>query len=247
MSIRPLREVSSIDPKSRALVDETVALRRCALFRDAFKGTAVSYPAALLGFDTLAAWVRRHGVTVDATSAVELEGAMAEGIDPMRIVMYPHDGNAAPIRRAVNAGAARFIVGSCKQISFLANSADRVQRVVIDATNSATDTMASEVLAHRGLELIGLHCRLDGPDDALGMVKLREMIAEMAGIRREHGVLLSRVSLAGLDVGERCLEPRILRRIAESMGEVIGDACARYGCPRPGLTLAPVGSALLPA
>jgi diaminopimelate decarboxylase len=41
------------DAKSLSLVDETVAIRRCALYRNAFKGTAVSYPAAFLGFDAL--------------------------------------------------------------------------------------------------------------------------------------------------------------------------------------------------
>ena len=40
------------------------------------------------------------------------------------------------------------------------------------------------------------------------------LIAEMASIRREHGVLLTRISVAGFDVGERGLDPRILRRIA---------------------------------
>jgi Pyridoxal-dependent decarboxylase, pyridoxal binding domain len=235
------------DAKSLALLDETVTLRRCALFRDAFKGIAVSYPAALLGFDSLAVWIRRHGVTVDVTSDVELAAAMADAIDPMHIVMHPQDGAAAPIRRAVNVGAARFVVRSSKQIAFLADSADRIQRVVIDATDAVADTLASKVLAHRGLELIGLHSRLDDPDDAIGMVKLREIIAAMVRIRREHGVLLSRVSVAGLDVGERCLEPRILRGVAEAMGEVIGDACARHRFPRPGLTLSPRRSALLSA
>ncbi len=33
-----------------APVDETVVLRRCAQYRDGFKGTAVSFPAALLRY-----------------------------------------------------------------------------------------------------------------------------------------------------------------------------------------------------
>jgi Pyridoxal-dependent decarboxylase, pyridoxal binding domain len=236
-----------IDTKPLALVDETVAVRRCALYRDGFKGTAVSYPAALLGFDAFAAWIRRHRVTVDITTAGELDRAMAAGIDPMRIVMHPGNGAAAPIRRAVNAGAGRFVVGSRKQIAILAESADGKQRVVVDATDDAAGGLVSEALAHRGLDLIGLHCRLDELDDAIGAVKLRAMIAEMAWIRREHGVLLTRISLAGLDVGERCLVPRILRGVAEAIGEVVGDACARHRFPRPALTLAPRRSALLPS
>ena len=56
------------DAKPLALLDETVALRRCALYRDGFKGTAVGYHAKV-------AWIRRAGgvdsaltgVTVDVT------------------------------------------------------------------------------------------------------------------------------------------------------------------------------------
>ncbi len=233
------------DAKSLALVDETVALRRCALYRNAFKGIAVSFPAALLEFDALTAWIRRHRVTVDVTTAGELDRALASGIAPMRIVMHPGSG-AAPIRHAVKAEAARFVVSSSQQIAILADSANRIQRVVIDATDDAAGTLASGALAHRGLDLIGLHCRLDDPDDPIGAIKLRRLIAEMSWIRREHAILLTRISLAGLDVGEHCLEPRILRRVAEAIGEVIGDACARHRYPRPALTLAPRRSALLP-
>ncbi len=235
-----------LDAKPLALIDETVALRRCALYRNAFKGTAVSYPAALLGSDALAAWIRHHRVTVDVATVGELERALAEGIDPKRIVMHPGGRTAAPIRRAVNAGVARVIVGSSHQIAILADSAEQNQRVVIDATDDSACSLASEVFVRRGLDLIGLHCRLDAADDAIGAVKLREMIGDMARIRHDHAVLLTRISLAGMDVGEHCLELRILRRVAEAMGEVVGEACARHRYPRPALTLSPSRVALLP-
>ncbi|MET0167575.1 MAG: hypothetical protein ABW318_21580 [Vicinamibacterales bacterium] len=235
-----------LEEQSLALVDETVALRRCALYRNAFKGTAVSYPAELLGCDVLAAWIRRQGVTVDVTTAAELERATAHGIDPMHIVVHPHGRAVATIRHAVNAGVGRFVVDSSHQIGFLDSSADQIQRVVIDATDGDVGTLAQEAVAHRALHLIGLHCRLEA-DDAIGAVQLRRLIAEMASFRRDHGVLLTRISLAGLDVGERCLDPRILRRIAEAIGEVVGDACAQYRFPRPALTLSPSRHALLPA
>ena len=233
------------DAKPLALVDETVALRRCALYRDGFRGTAVGYPARLLGFDALAEWIRRHGVTIDVTSANELDRALAAGIDPKHMVMY--SGDAASIRRGVDAGAARFVVASSLEIANVAASAERVQQVVVDASDHAVGALASDVLTHPELELIGLHCNLDDPDDAIGAVKLRQMIAEMSRIRGAHNVLLTRVSLAGLDVGGHWLEPRILRRVAEAMGEVIGDACARHLFPRPALTLSPSPAALLPA
>lgn len=227
-----------------ALVDEAVAIRRCALYRSAFRAAAVSYPAALLGFDALTMWIRRHGVTVDVTTALELDRALAAGIAPTRIVMKPAGGTAEPIRFAADAEVARFVVTSRGQIATLAERAGRKHQVVVDATDEAVGVLASDVLVSRGLELIGLHCRLN-PDDGIGALALRGAIAEMSWIRRRQGVLLSRISVAGIDVGNHC-EPRILRSVAGAIDEVIGDACARHGYPRPALTVAPGRSALLP-
>lgn len=70
----------SLNTKSIALVDETLALRRCALYRNAFRGTAISHPAALLGFNAVANWIRRHRVAVDVTTAGELEGAVSAAV-----------------------------------------------------------------------------------------------------------------------------------------------------------------------
>jgi hypothetical protein len=80
------------DAKRLALVDETVALRRCALYRDGFKDAAVSYPGAFLGFDALAAWIRRDRVTVDVSTAGRLDRAVAAGSDPKRIVIHLGNG-----------------------------------------------------------------------------------------------------------------------------------------------------------
>ena len=168
-----------LDEQPLALVDETVALRRCALYRNAFKGTAVSYPAELLGFDALAAWIRRHGVTVDVTTVAELDRAMARGIDPMHIVMHPHGRAVAPIRHAVNAG-----VGKVRR---RLESSDRVpgrQRRPDPASRHRCNRRRRGRLGGRRswrtvrLDLIGLHCRL-GADDAIGAVKLRRLVAEM--------------------------------------------------------------------
>lgn len=77
----------------------------------------------------------------------------------MRIVVHQRDRDAAPIRRAVNAGVGTFVVNSSQQIAIVASNTERIQRVVIDATAESADALASEMLAHKRLELIGLHCR----------------------------------------------------------------------------------------
>ena len=91
-----------LDAKPFALIDEAIALRRCALYRKAFKGIAISYPATLLEFDALAAWIRREQVTVDVTNAAELNRAIAARIDPMHIVMQGSGAN--PRRRQRRGG-----------------------------------------------------------------------------------------------------------------------------------------------
>ncbi len=103
--------------------------------------------------------------------------------------------------------------------------------------------MASDVLAHKELDLVGLHCRLE-PGDVVGALTLSRAIGEMAWIRRRYDVLVTQISLADLDVGQRC-ERWVLRRVAGAISEVIDDACARHRFPRPALTLAPSRGALL--
>jgi hypothetical protein len=235
---------AGLKAKSAALIDETQVLRRCAQYRDAFSGTAISCPAAFLGFDAVAAWICRHRVTVDVSTNAELDWAAAAGILPAQIVVHAQDASARATCRAANARAARFVVGSSEQIEALADATDERTQVVIDSTDDAVGGLASEVLAHRQLELIGMHCRLSA-DDTIGSLSLRRTIAEMAWVRRRYGVLLTRVSVADLDVGDRC-EPWIIGRIAEAIHEVIGDACARHRYPRPALTVAPSRLALLP-
>ncbi len=103
--------------------------------------------------------------------------------------------------------------------------------------------MASDVLAHKELDLVGLHCRLE-PGDVVGALTLSRAIGEMAWIRRRYDVLVTQVSLADLDVGQRC-ERWVLRRVSGAISEVIDEACARHRFPRPALTLAPSPGALL--
>jgi hypothetical protein len=99
------------------------------------------------------------------------------------------------------------------------------------------------VLAHKELDLVGLHCRLD-TGDVVGALTLSRAIGEMSWIRRRYGVLVTQISLADLDVGQHC-ERWILRRVYGAISEVINDACARHRFPRPAFTLAPSRGALL--
>lgn len=229
--------------RPQALLDDTVVLRRCALWRSAFKGSSVSYPADLLGFGPAAEWIRRYRVTVDVVTAAEFNLALASGIRSAQLVMHPR--NAAAIARAAIGQAARLVIDTDEQAAAVARGARRREHVFVGA-GAARDPVIAEVLAHRRLDLTGLHCTADPFDDPIGLGALRSAVAEMAMIRRRHSVVLSRISLAGMDGGLFGAHPWALRRVADALGEVLDDQCARYRYPRPALTVAPSISALLP-
>ena len=226
-----------------ARVNDTVALRRCALYRRAFRGTAVAYPADVLRLGAVAKWMRREGVTVDVTSADELDRATAAGIPASRVVMHCNDANPDPIRCALDAGAARFVVGAPGQIAILAEGTRREQ-VVVDVSSPEASAFTWEVVAHDRLDLIGLHRRLDDGDDAAHVVQT--LIVQMSRLSNNHGIVLSRISLAGFD-HDCCGDLRALRHVAEAINDAVEDACAHCRYPRPAFTLSPTRASLLPA
>ncbi|KAA0080530.1 hypothetical protein CIW52_23190 [Mycolicibacterium sp. P9-64] len=240
--VLPRSSVQPLDPR----LDVTVALRRCATYRKALRAGAISYPAGILWMEPVSNWVNRHGVSVDVTTAEELEVAVAKGISPARLVMHCADPGARPVRLAVNAGVGRFVVRSAQQIALLASCARRPQRLLVDVTAQPADVLAAEIMARQRLDLIGLHCRLaDASRDAVAD-HVQQMIAQMSWIRSKHGVILTRASIAEFHAAEIGCDRSYLRVVSDGLDEAIDDACARYRYPRPALVVAMRRSALSP-
>ena len=217
------------------------ALGRLTLYRKAFRGAAITCPAEVLWQPDVAAAVKKHGHTVDVHSYGELDFALSLGIPAARIVVHDDGRTAAPVRCAVNAGVGRIVIGCSGQVKVLASSVNRSQRVLIDVTTEGADATVAAVFACRRLDLIGLHARLTPTADLVDYtVSVAQMVIRMARIRREHDVILSRVSLAGGDalsgatvgVGE-------LRTLAAALDDIFDDVCARCRFPRPALILTP--------
>jgi hypothetical protein len=227
-------------------VDEAVTLRRCAMYRKAFRGAAISYPATVLRMDAPATWIRRHGVGVDVATAEELDRSLAAGIAPQRIVMHCREGAAGPTRLAVNARIGRFVVNSSQQLAILASGDRRPQRVLIDVTSQSAEALSAEVSACGRLDLIGLHCQLGGAGDT-GRNDVFEMVAQMSRIRRQYGVILTRLSFAEDEASDWRCERSDVSRVAEVLNDALEDASARHRYPQPALVLSPRRSALLPA
>ncbi len=223
-------------------LDEVIALRRCAVQRKAFRGTAVSYPAEVLRYGAVAEWITDHGLTVDVASAGELDQAKVAGVKASRVVMHCHGEVSVPICRAA---LARFVVDSGEQVACLADNAlARTQHVVVDAVSS--NALAVEVLSHKRLNLAGLHYRLDHTDAAELPAIVLDLIASMAWISRKHAIVLSRLSLGDVDATGCDGDVRCVRRIAKSIDQAVEDGCIRFRFPRPALTVSPRRSILLP-
>jgi diaminopimelate decarboxylase len=222
-------------------LDEAIALRRCAMYRTVFRGTAIGYPAEAIRLDALAGWMRRERVTVDVSNADELDWAMVAGIHPSHIVMHGLDAAAGLI--ALDVGVGRVIVESAEQMAMLRPCATGPQAVLVDLTDACLDR---PLLVDRRVTFHGLHYRADGAE-ITGLAEIIvAMIAEMAGISRKWGGVLSRLSVGGVDLTDSDADPRSLRRVAQTINEVTEEACIRFHYPRPALTLSPSRAALLP-
>lgn len=223
-------------------LDEAIALRRCAMYRTAFRGTAVGYPAEGMRLYALAGWMKRQGVTVDVTSVDELDWAVVAGVPRSHIVMHGFDAASGPV--ALDYGVGRVIVDSVEQAAALCTSATRPQGILLDISDACVDDLAA---VDRRVWLDGLHYRADGADIAALSEILFGMIAEMALVSRRRAAVLSRLSVGDVDLRDCDGDPRTLRRAAQTIDEVVEEACVRFRYLRPALTVSPRPSTLLPA
>jgi hypothetical protein len=222
-------------------LDEAIALRRCAMYRKVFRGTAIGYPASAIRLAAIAGWIRRERVTVDVSSADQLDWAVIAGIHPSHIVMHAVDD--AVRLSALDVGVGRFIIDSAEQMAMLRACATRPQAVLLDVTDACLDR---PLMVDRRVTFHGLHYRADGADITGLAEVIFAMIAEMAGISRKFGGVLSRLSVGDVDLSDGDAEPRALRRAAQTINEVTEEACIRFRYPRPALTLSPSPITLLP-
>ena len=222
-------------------LDEAIALRRCAMYRKVFRGTAIGYPARAMQLDAMAGWMRREGVTVDVASVDELDWAVVAGIHPSHIVMHGLDGVVG--LTALDVGVGRVIVDSAEQMAMLRACAAGPQAVLVDVTDACLDR---PLLVDRRVQFHGLHYRADGADLTGVAEIIVAMIAEMSGISRKFGGVLSRLSVGDVDLADGEVDPRRLRRVAQTINEVVEEACIRFRYPRPALTVSPNPITLLP-
>lgn len=231
------------DLSCTARTDQPDIVRWYLLYRKAFPWAGITCPAEAVRLPAVAKWVKKHGYAIDVRSSDELTLAISAGIPPARIIMHDSGATTGPIRRAVNVGVGRFVIGSSQQIAVLASCAQRPQRVLIDVTTDQAHDAVNAVLARNRLNLIGLHFRLvpEAAQTASYADVVGRMIAQMAQVRRDHGVILTRGSLAGGSGLSGWTHGVIdLPELAAAIEDAFDHDCARYRFPRPALVLAPL-------
>ncbi len=235
----------AIAEPSDTRLDEAVALGRCARYRRAFRGAAVSYPAGVLSLDAPAAWIRRHGVSVDVDDTDELETALSASLDPLRVILHLNGTSAIPALEAVDAGVGRIVVRSATDVAALAAAAPRRQRVLIEVTDHSVEPLADDTVACDHLQLIGLHRRLAPGESGAAIVRL--MIDAMMHIARRHGVIPARLSLSDVDVANWGCDPADIANISAAIDDAVESGCIASRFARPAMNVSPSPGALLPA
>ncbi len=264
----PLTDIADEFGTPTYVIDETDFRHRARRYRKALRNIEVVYAGKSLLTTAVARWVREEGLGVGVCSPGELAVALAGGIDPVRVIMQGNAKSPDELRGAVAAGVGRIVVDSSMEIAYLAGVARRRQRVLIRVTpdvdvhghrdlntgisdrkfgftvdgGHAADA-ARRVLAHPILDLIGLHCHIGSQvtDAALYGEAIRRMVATMADIRTQHGVILTELNIGGGHAvpylrGDRELD---LDELAAVIEDALDEACAAEHFPRPALVVEP--------
>jgi diaminopimelate decarboxylase len=264
----PLADVADEFGTPTYVVDEADFRHRARRYRQALRGTEVVYAGKSLLTTAVARWAREEDLGVDVSSSGELAVALAGGVDPARIVLH---GNAKPpdeLRDAVRVGVGRIVLDSCIEIAYLAGLARRRQPVLVRVTpdvdihgHRAVTTGISDqkfgftldgdhaadavkrVLAHPILDLVGLHCHIGSQVTDAGLYgeAIRRMMAAMADVRAQNGVILTELNIGGghaipYALGDRELDLDELGRVIE---DAVDEACAAERFPRPRIVVEP--------
>jgi diaminopimelate decarboxylase len=264
----PLSDIADEFHTPTYVIDESDFRYRARRYRKVLRGVEVVYAGKSLLTTAVARWAREEGLGVDVCSAGELAVALAGGVDPARIIMHGNAKSPDELQEAVRTGIGRIVLDSCIEIAYLAGCARKRQPVLIRVTpdidihgHRAVTTGISDqkfgftlaedhaadavkrVLAHPILDLVGLHCHIGSQvtDPALYGEAIHRMIAAMADIRAQHGVILTELNIGGGHAipyvpGDRELE---LDKLAVVIEDALDEACAAEHFPRPTIVVEP--------
>jgi hypothetical protein len=188
--------------------------------------------AAALENPGVAQWVRRHGVTVYAQDASDLEALWHNSIRPVQAIMRC-GSTPETIRSAVHAGVSRFIIGSAQEAQLLTQFAHRTKYIYLSAH-------APILELHRRLQVIGVHCEVDDSSGHIEWACTAERLLCRMAFLRSCALRPARISLTGCltqGCGERSAQE--MTSIASAVRDALDQGSQRWGLTRPQVLLAP--------
>lgn len=250
------------------VLDEADFRGRLRRLRNAMPGVEVVYAAKSLLCTGVARWATEEGAGLDVSSTGELATVLVAGADPQRVVMHGNAKSVDELRDAAVIGVGRIVVDSLMDIAYLRGEARTPLRLLVRVTPDVDihghpalttgiddqkfgftigDGQAAEavkrIVADPLLSLAGLHCHIGSQitDVDRYAETIHRMIAMMADIRAEHGVILAELNIGGgFGVPYRSrdaeLDPAVLARTIDG---ALDAACASQRFPRPRVVVEP--------
>ena len=229
-------------------------MRQLNACRKSLSPAEVSLPAAILGGEGIAPWVREHRLPIYVRSMTELHGAISSGIYPSLITVHTDSLTVAEVQRVATLGVGRVVLGTLGHIDHVGDADDeRKQNVflrmrprgvatgrpgfVFDSPEA--DLAVTEVMNHRQLNLVGLHCDVGSADEDFVSypAAVGDMMSQMEHIRRQRGLLLTCLGIGGGKFFATDDEHPLCELIAR-VDESVDDACATLRFPRPVVVIA---------
>jgi len=193
-------------------------------------------------------------LAVDVRSMTELYGAISSGIHPSLITVHTDSLTVAEVQRVATLGVSRVVLGTLGNIDDVGDADDEGKQnvllrmrpqgaaagrpgLVFDSHEA--DLAVTQVLKHRRLNLVGLHCDVGSAEDDFVSypAAVGDMIAQMEHIRRQHGLLLTCLGIGGGTFFATDDEHPLCELIAR-VDESVDDACATLRFPRPVVVIA---------
>jgi diaminopimelate decarboxylase len=234
------------------------------------RGT-VFYAAKAFLCTAVARWVAEEGLSLDVCTGGELAVALRAGVPADRLLFHGNNKSVSEIERAVGAGVGRFVIDSFDDLVRVAAVADRLgarqkcyvrvtpgveahtheyvqtgqedQKFGFSLASGAAAEAVRRVLALSALELVGLHCHIGSHIFDVHGFKLaaHRMIAMLAAVRDEHGVVLPELDLGG---GQGIAytaadDPMEVDEYADGLLRIVERECAATGLPVPHVGVEP--------
>ena len=253
------------------VIDEDDVRSRMREYRIGFDGADVHYAGKAFLCKEIVRWVQQEDLGLDVASGGELAVALSVGFPPERITMHGNNKSVAELTRALEVGVGRIVLDSYDEIARLAFHAERLgrrpkvmirittgveahthefiatahddQKFGLSLNTGAAAEAVRRVLALPQLDLVGLHSHIGSQivDTAGFEVAARRMIALLAEIKAEHGVVLPELDLGGgygIAYTTDDVTPDV-KEIADSLREIVVRGCAEAGLPVPRLAVEP--------